>query len=345
MCCLISVRVHEQLSLSPPAIMIPSKAKRENPESFWKKRSTFGEQEWADTLLQRWGLFSFAASSCHQLLSKSGSLLLICGSSCRGYDLPNFIRQGDAGGFLFIYFLCFPLLSVPRSSDISRQSHAFSSQNDVTRRIRGRKSSRRLKPRSTDSANKGLQKTCQRLTSSKQFPYALSALPNVLATQWDSEKFIPYHDAFPPEHRTSPAALEAHVRDLTARDVKASYHKNLQGYLWEDGYASGAYATDLFADVVPKLKAWRDQGRDVAIYSSGSVFAQKLLMRHVKKEGEGTEDLEGLVNGGWFDTVNAGFKAEGGSYEKIAGELKVRHCHYYSSVAFLLTALLLAACP
>lgn len=162
-----------------------------------------------------------------------------------------------------------------------------------------------------------------RLTQS-QFPYALSALPNVLATQWDSPKFIPYRDAFPAEHRTSPAALEAHVRDLTARDVKAAYHKNLQGYLWEDGYASGAYATSLFGDVVPALEAWKAQGRRVAIYSSGSVFAQKLLMRHVQSES-GTENLEGLVDGGWFDTVNAGFKAEKGSYEKIAAEMKVGH--------------------
>jgi enolase-phosphatase E1 len=105
--------------------------------------------------------------------------------------------------------------------------------------------------------------------------------------------------------------------------VKAAYHKNLQGYLWEDGYASGAYATDLFKDVVPCLKAWRAQGKDVAIYSSGSVFAQKLLMRHVKGD-EGTENLEELVSGGWFDTVNAGLKADKGSYEKISGELKVR---------------------
>ena len=74
---------------------------------------------------------------------------------------------------------------------------------------------------------------------------------------------------------------------------------------------------------MPCLKAWRAQGRDVAIYSSGSVFAQKLLMRHVKGE-TGTEDLEDLVSGGGFDTVNAGLKAERGSYEKISGELKVR---------------------
>jgi hypothetical protein len=50
-------------------------------------------------------------------------------------------------------------------------------------------------------------------------------------------------------------------------------------------------------------------------------------MRHVKtgeKEGKNlSENLEGLVSGGWFDTVNAGLKAERGSYVKIAEALEV----------------------
>ena len=87
---------------------------------------------------------------------------------------------------------------------------------------------------------------------------------------------------------------------------------------------------------MPCLKAWRAQGKDVAIYSSGSVFAQKLLMRHVKGE-KGTGNLEELVSGGWFDTVNAGLKAERGSYEKISGELKVGFPLFFS---FLSAAML-----
>ena len=84
----------------------------------------------------------------------------------------------------------------------------------------------------------------------------------------------------------------------------------------------------MFEDVVPALKAWRAEGREVAIYSSGSVFAQKLLMRHVQtgesEDGKKvSENLEGLVSGGWFDTVNAGLKAERGSYVKIAQALEV----------------------
>lgn len=64
--------------------------------------------------------------------------------------------------------------------------------------------------------------------------------------------------------------------------MKVAYLKNLQGYLWENGYKTGAYSTPLFPDVVPQLKAWNDNGIELAIYSSGSVFAQKLLFGHVK---------------------------------------------------------------
>lgn len=69
--------------------------------------------------------------------------------------------------------------------------------------------------------------------------------------------------------------------DLTRRDVKVAYLKNLQGYLWKEGYESGAYSTPLFPDVVPQLKKWKDGGVQLAIYSSGSIFAQKLLFAHV----------------------------------------------------------------
>lgn len=96
---------------------------------------------------------------------------------------------------------------------------------------------------------------------------------------------------------------------------------------WEEGYRSGAYATPLFPDITPQLRNWKNEGKVIAIYSSGSVFAQKLLMEHVEVASEESrndkvEDVSGLISG-WFDTVNAGLKAERKSYEKIAGELKV----------------------
>lgn len=156
------------------------------------------------------------------------------------------------------------------------------------------------------------------------FPYALKALPAVLSEKWDDEEFKQYRNAFPDEAKTSPEALEAHVKDLTRRDVKVAYLKNLQGYLWQSGYESRAYATSLFPDVRPQLQRWRDSSVSLAIFSSGSVFAQKLLFKHVKDsedEGAGEQtDLTGIISG-WFDTVNAGPKMVDSSYKKIADEM------------------------
>ncbi|QIX01804.1 hypothetical protein AMS68_007321 [Peltaster fructicola] len=152
------------------------------------------------------------------------------------------------------------------------------------------------------------------------FPYALKALPEVVTNKWNDPDFITYRDAFPTEHRTSPEVLQAHVEDLTRRDVKIAYLKNLQGYLWETGYKTGAYTTPLFPDVEPEFSTWKQQGLTLAIYSSGSVFAQKLLFSHVKEAEHKVIDLTPLISG-WYDTTNAGMKADSNSYTKIAKEL------------------------
>ncbi|KAF2157404.1 2,3-diketo-5-methylthio-1-phosphopentane phosphatase [Myriangium duriaei CBS 260.36] len=155
------------------------------------------------------------------------------------------------------------------------------------------------------------------------FPYALEALPKVLAEKWDDEDFKQYRDQFPEEVKVSPEALQAHVEDLTKRDVKVAYLKNLQGYLWQSGYENKAYATSLFPDVEPQLQHWRDSSLSLAIFSSGSVFAQKLLFKHVKRldsDSNESHDLTGLITD-WFDTVNAGPKTEASSYQKIADAL------------------------
>lgn len=98
-----------------------------------------------------------------------------------------------------------------------------------------------------------------------------------------------------------------------SRDVKASYLKALQGYLWESGYKSGEIKAPLFPDVAPKIKSWAKNGHHIVIYSSGSVPAQKLLFRHTNAD---PADLTPLITD-YFDTVNAGPKTEAWSYEKI----------------------------
>jgi len=149
-----------------------------------------------------------------------------------------------------------------------------------------------------------------------QFPYALKALPETLEAKWDSQDFAQYRDGFPEEYRSSRPALTAHVEDLVARDVKAPYLKSLQGYLWETGYRSGELTAPLFADVAPRLAAWRKESIQIMIYSSGSVPAQKLLFKHTNGQ---PRDLMPLITD-FFDTVNAGPKVQAASYEKIAAK-------------------------
>ncbi|KAH9900634.1 enolase-phosphatase E1 [Xylariomycetidae sp. FL2044] len=148
------------------------------------------------------------------------------------------------------------------------------------------------------------------------FPYALEVLPKTLENQWDDPKFAKYREAFPAEFSTSKEALRDHVKDLMARDVKISYLKSLQGYLWEEGYASGDLKAPLFPDVAAAIATWHKKGLKIMIYSSGSVPAQKLLFKHTNAD---PSDLTPLISD-WFDTVNAGLKTETSSYETIAGK-------------------------
>lgn len=137
-----------------------------------------------------------------------------------------------------------------------------------------------------------------------------------MKTKWDDPEFVPYREAFPAEHKTSPEALQGHVRDLMGRDVKIAYLKSLQGYLWQNGYKTGELKAPLFQDVAPRFPEWKQRGLEIIIYSSGSVPAQKLLFKHTNAE---PADLTPLVSD-YFDTVNAGLKTEASSYEKIAAK-------------------------
>ena len=67
----------------------------------------------------------------------------------------------------------------------------------------------------------------------------------------------------------------------------------------------------VYADVPTCFATWRQQGRPIAIYSSGSVLAQKLLFRHSV-----AGDLTGFLSG-HYDTTS-GSKREPASYATIA---------------------------
>jgi enolase-phosphatase E1 len=119
--------------------------------------------------------------------------------------------------------------------------------------------------------------------------------------------------ALPPwDHTTD--AVTAYVHFLMDQDRKSTPLKALQGRIWEGGYRSGALRGEVYADVPPALERWRRQGRQAAIYSSGSVRAQELLFS-TTAAGDLTPSLAAH-----FDTTT-GPKREPESYGRIARSL------------------------
>jgi enolase-phosphatase E1 len=110
------------------------------------------------------------------------------------------------------------------------------------------------------------------------------------------------------------AAAAAYAAWLMDRDRKSTALKALQGRIWEAGYASGALQSHLYPDVRPALERWHAEGRRIAIFSSGSVLAQRLLFAHTP-----AGDLTPLI-AGFFDTAT-GPKREPESYGRIASAL------------------------
>lgn len=110
------------------------------------------------------------------------------------------------------------------------------------------------------------------------------------------------------------ASAAAYVRWLIARDSKITPLKTLQGKIWEQGFRSGALKGEVYPDVAPTFTRWRKQGKCIAIFSSGSVLAQKLLFAH-STAGDLSSYLEA-----YFDTTT-GPKREAASYRKIGAAL------------------------
>jgi len=109
-------------------------------------------------------------------------------------------------------------------------------------------------------------------------------------------------------------AAIAYTRWLMRKDSKCTALKSLQGKIWQKGYASGELRGQLYPDVPPAMERWRNQKREICIYSSGSVLAQRLLFQTTT-----FGDLTSYIRD-FFDT-RIGEKADSVSYKRIAALL------------------------
>ena len=141
----------------------------------------------------------------------------------------------------------------------------------------------------------------------------LQTLLSDLNAAWHSA----HHEAKKPQNE--PPSLDqlcSFLQKLIDADRKLTALKDLQGLIWNEGYADGELCTPLFNDVPPTLKRWHADGLQLAVYSSGSVAAQQLLYAH-----SNAGDLCPLFSA-WFDT-RSGPKQDPASYLQIANSLAV----------------------
>jgi len=113
------------------------------------------------------------------------------------------------------------------------------------------------------------------------------------------------------EGRNPPESIAAYVQWLISIDRKSTGLKSLQGKIWRQGYEQGLLKSQVFADVAPAFRRWRDRGLGISIFSSGSVLAQQFLFAHTE-----AGDLMPFIDS-YFDT-KVGKKGEAESYRRIA---------------------------
>jgi enolase-phosphatase E1 len=151
------------------------------------------------------------------------------------------------------------------------------------------------------------------------FPYAWQQLPGYVAAHRDEPEVRRWLDATAADAGLAHDDEDGIVATLLAwidEDRKATPLKALQGMIWKDGYANGAYRAHVYPEVAARLSAWKAQGLPLYVYSSGSVAAQKLFFRYSE-----AGDLTPLF-GGYYDTEIGG-KREAASYARIAADIGV----------------------
>lgn len=112
------------------------------------------------------------------------------------------------------------------------------------------------------------------------------------------------------------AGIVAQLERWIDEDRKITSLKSLQGLIWEAGYRNGDFKGHIYADAAERLRAWYAQGIPLYVYSSGSVYAQKLLFGFSE-----AGDLTPLFSG-YYDT-HIGGKRDASSYRAIVNDIKM----------------------
>ena len=165
-------------------------------------------------------------------------------------------------------------------------------------------------------------------------PYARVHLRSHLERNGDSRQYAALLEQFRREHAADAqarqpvppwsgtglaarASVESYAEWLMNYDRKSPALKELQGYIWEEGYRSGELVAPVYPDVPTAFERWRAAGQAIAIFSSGSVLAQRWLFR-CSTAGDLTPHLQ------WYFDTGTGAKQDPESYARIARETSQR---------------------
>lgn len=151
------------------------------------------------------------------------------------------------------------------------------------------------------------------------FPYSKNKLKSFLESNWNDKRIRAIlEELFNKLGKTLSfeETLELFTKWID-EDRKDTALKELQGYIWEEGYQKGELKGHIYQDAYEKLKEWHSRGIKLYVFSSGSVKAQQLLFSHTPYG-----DLTHLFSG-YFDT-KVGSKKDPQSYKKIAQVINLK---------------------
>ncbi|MGY1531277.1 acireductone synthase [Luteimonas sp. A649] len=148
------------------------------------------------------------------------------------------------------------------------------------------------------------------------FPYARRELPRFVREHGQEPEVRRWLDQVATEHGAvcDDAVIVEVLQGWIDEDRKHTALKALQGLMWTEGYRRADFTAHVYPDAVEGLRRWHDAGHRLAVYSSGSVPAQKMFFGH-----SDAGDLLPLFEA-FFDT-EVGGKREAASYARIATEL------------------------
>lgn len=149
------------------------------------------------------------------------------------------------------------------------------------------------------------------------FPYARRKLPCFVRDYGRDPEVRRWLDAVAVENggMCDDSMIAEVLQGWIDEDRKHTALKALQGLIWAEGYRNGAFTAPVYPDAAESMRHWHEAGHALAVYSSGSVNAQKLFFKH-----SDAGDLTPLFSH-YFDT-EIGSKREPASYRRIADSMQ-----------------------